>query len=101
VKRPVASSEETAPKSFPEVTPREVQHGHDWTLQAIMEMKGSLGELIAEVRRLSSDMKSTSDKLDAVRLRLAWLAGAAAVVGALVGLLLTVAVIVFRLWPGA
>lgn len=53
-----------------------------------MELKGSVHELISEVRRLSADMKSNSDKLDALRMRFAWVAGGAAVVGVLVGVAL-------------
>ena len=77
-------TEESTPPSQPRTTPPEyAQPGHDFTLQAIMELKGSVHELISEVRRLSVDMKSTSEKVDALRIRFAWVTGASAVIGAL------------------
>lgn len=84
-RRPVsAPSDDTSPQSFPEVTPRQVQHGHDFQLQVIMEMQRSLGELSSDVKRLSGDMKYMGEKVDALRMRFAWVTGAAAVVGFLI-----------------
>ncbi len=41
---------ELPPASFPETTPsRFSQHGHDFTLQTVIEMQRSLGELMAKV----------------------------------------------------
>lgn len=84
IKRPTTGGDDAAPQSFPEVTPRQVQHGHDFQLQIIMELQRSVGELSSEVRRLSADMKSTGDKVDKLRIGFAWAAGAIAVVGFLV-----------------
>ena len=42
------------------------QHGHDFTLQAVMEMQRTLGELVAEVRGLAKANESSSRKLDEV-----------------------------------
>lgn len=75
---------ETAPTSFPETTPRFAQPGHDFTLQAVVEMQRSIGELCAKTDRLIADVKSQGEKIDSVRLRMAWIAGGAAVVGFLI-----------------
>jgi hypothetical protein len=80
------SSRETVPTSFPETTPRFAQPGYDFTLQAVVEMQRSLGELSAKTDRLITDVKSQGDKIDSVRMRLAWLAGGAAVLGFLVAI---------------
>ena len=39
----------STPSSFPAVTPSFPQHGHDFTLQAVMEMQRTLGELRGKV----------------------------------------------------
>jgi hypothetical protein len=91
VKSPKQSSQnEIAPTSYPETTPRFAQPGHDFTLQAIIEMQRTLGELSAKTDRLMTDVKSQGDKIDKVRLRLSWVAGGAAVVGFFVAVLLVV-----------
>jgi hypothetical protein len=58
-------------------------------------MQRSIGELAAKTDRLIADVKSQGEKIDGVRLKLAWVAGGAAVVGFLVAVLLAVA----RFWP--
>lgn len=88
---------ETTPTSFPETTPRYAQSGHDFTLQAVIEMQRSIGELSAKTDRLIADVKSQGDKIDSVRITLAWAAGGAAVVGFLIAVALGVA----KLWPFA
>lgn len=83
---------EIPPTSFPETTPpRFSQPGHDFTLQAVIEMQKSIGELSAKTDRLISDVKSHGDKIDGIRLTLAWVAGGAAVVGVIVGAAITFA----------
>jgi hypothetical protein len=80
--------ESSVPRSFPEVTPRFTQPGHDFTLQAIMEMKESVGQLSAKTDRLISDVKSQGDKIDGMRLKFAWVTGGVAVVGFLFAVIL-------------
>jgi hypothetical protein len=75
---------ETTPRSFAEVTPRLVTQGHDFILQAVIEMQRSIGELSAKTDRLISDVKSQGEKIDSVRIRLVWVTGGAAVVGFLI-----------------
>ena len=72
---------EAPPQSFPETVPRVYQPGHDFTLQAIIEMQRSIGDLCAKTDRLISDVKGHGEKIDSIRLRMAWIAGGAAVVG--------------------
>ena len=82
---------DTVPPSFAETTPRVAQPGHDFTLQAVVEMQRSIGELVAKTDRLITDVKSQGDKIDSVRMKLAWIAGATAVVGFLVAVVLAFA----------
>lgn len=86
------ASKETTPTSFAETTPPKfAQPGHDFTLQAVIEMQKSIGELSAKTDRLISDVKSHGEKIDGIRLTLAWVAGGAAVVGVIVGATITFA----------
>jgi hypothetical protein len=77
---------ESVPTSFPETTPRSGQPSHDFTLQAVMEMQRTLGELCAKVERLGGDLKGQSDKLDAVRITMARVGGGIAVLIVLISL---------------
>jgi hypothetical protein len=87
------NQKDTTPTSFPETTPPAyAQPGHDFTLQAVIQMQKSIGELCAKTDRLISDVKSHGDKIDGIRLTLAWVAGGAAVVGVIVGAAITFAV---------
>lgn len=97
---PPSAGFEGAPTSFPETTPRFAQHGHDFTLQAIMEMQRSLGELSSDVKRLSVDMKSTSEKVDILRMRFAWVTGGAAVVGFIFAAVIAAVRLVPASWLG-
>lgn len=86
------SRRDETPGGLPDVTPqRTVQQGHDFTLQAVIEMQRTLGELIAKVDRLISDVDSQSKKVDKVRMQLMWVAGVAATLGFLIMLAITVA----------
>ena len=77
--------------TFAEVQPsRAAMPGHDFTLQAVMEMQRSIGDLAAKTDRLIADVKSQGEKLDGVRMKIAWVGGGAAVVGFLLALLLGV-----------
>ena len=63
-----AKGEEAPPQIYAETPPpRYAQHGHDFTLQAVMELQKSVGELGVKIDRLMSDQKSHGDKLDKVR----------------------------------
>ena len=59
-------------------------------------MQRSIGELAAKTDRLIADVKSQGDKIDRVRLTLAWVAGGAAVIGTIIGAGIAIAVNVAR-----
>jgi phage-related minor tail protein len=86
-KRPATRSttDEGPPTQYPETPPpRGAQHGHDFTLQAVIEMQRSIGELCAKVDRLIDDAKGQARKLeelrDEVRKWAAWVAAGVAVI---------------------
>lgn len=54
---------------------------HSFTLQAIMEIKGSMSELTAKTDRLISDVKEQADKVDALRHQVTFVRGAMWVIG--------------------
>lgn len=83
-------TQETVPASFPETLPRFATSGHDFTLQAVMEMHHSIGDLVAKTERLISDVKSQGEKIDAVRIKIAWVTGGAAAVGFILAVILAV-----------
>lgn len=61
-------STDTAPGALPDMpTPRYAQSSHDFTLQAVMEMQKSLGQLSANVDHLITDVKGHGEKLEAIR----------------------------------
>lgn len=75
-REPRAAQDDVAPETMPETPPpRYAQPGHDFTLQAIMDMKGSHHELIAKVDRLISDVKSQGEKLDDLRHQASFIKG--------------------------
>jgi hypothetical protein len=60
-----ATGNDTVPGALPDTpTPRYAQSGHDFTLQAVMEMHKSVGELSAKVERLIGDVEGQSKKMD-------------------------------------
>ena len=80
---------DSTPTDFPQTNPFPASSNHDFTLQAVYEMRGSLGDLTAKVDRLINDVKGHGDKIDKVRMKLAWVAGGAAVAGFLLAIGLT------------
>lgn len=79
-----------SPGALPDVTPeRTPLSSYDFTLQAVIEMQRSLGELNAKVDRLITDVDSQGKKIDKVRMRLTWVAGVAATLGFLLMLAIT------------
>lgn len=77
--RGTSQGEET-PRGLPDVPPpRFAQPGHDFTLQAVMEMQKTLGDLSAKVERLIGDVKSQGDKVDGLRHQASFIKGGIAV----------------------
>jgi hypothetical protein len=63
-----SGGENITPPSLPKTEPPNyAQPGHDFTLQAVMEMRESVGRLNANVERLIADTKSQGDKIDGLR----------------------------------
>jgi hypothetical protein len=89
------SETESTPRNFPQTTPRFAQQGHDFTLQAIIEMQRSLGDLSAKVDRLITDVKGQGEKIDGVRIKFAWFTGAAAVLS----FLFATGLALVKFWP--
>ena len=85
------SGESSIPKSFAEVNPRFAQPNHDFTLQAVMEMKESIGQLSAKTDRLVADVKSQGEKVDAIRTKMTLVTGGAMVIGFFIALILAIA----------
>lgn len=62
------SNRDVAPGGLPEVPPSKFQpHTHDHTLQAVIEMQRSLGDLSAKVERLIQDVGKQGDKVSDLR----------------------------------
>lgn len=96
-KQPATSrSEDPPPKSFAE-TPASYTANHDWTLQIVMEMQKTLGGLDAKMDRAVSDVDKVSKQVDQISHRMAWVAGGAAAVGAIIGLLVAVLAVLPKL----
>lgn len=94
------SGDDTPPTSYPQITPPSyAQPTHDFTLQTVVQLQHSVGELIAKVDRLISDTKSQGEKIDAVRMKMSWVAGGASVVGFFLATLIAVAVAAIKLLP--
>jgi hypothetical protein len=75
------------------------QPTHDFTLQAVMELKGSVGQLIAKVDRLVSDVGEHGKKIEKINQKIAWVAGAGAAAGAIFAALLGIVVVVVKFIP--
>lgn len=77
-----ASMPATTPPSYPQQT-------HDSTLQLVWEMNKTLsemkGEMNAKVDRLITDVAALDTRVSKISHRIAWVAGGAALAGALIG----------------
>lgn len=69
------------PGQMPNVPPPTPMLDHSFTLQAIMDLTKSVGELTAKTDRLIGDVKGQSDKLDEVRHKITFVRGAVWVIG--------------------
>ncbi len=99
--RPSTDERISPPRDMAQTTPRYAQPGHDFTLQAVMELKGSVHELTAKVDRLVADVRGHGEKIDAIRMRMAWVGGGAAVLGFLAALGLGLLKVISINWPGS
>lgn len=78
------------PGRMPDVPPGQNPHAPDYglhVLQSVMEMQRTLGSIESKVDRLCDDVQGHGKKIDAVRLRIAWVTGVCAAMGAMFALL--------------
>jgi hypothetical protein len=81
--------ETTTPSRFPETTPQ-VYPGSDYsfTLQAVLELQKSVGQLQEAVSTLKDQAKQHSDKLEKISLRIYAATAVLVVLGSIIGFLL-------------
>lgn len=85
------SSNDEAPASIPQTTPRNIGYGHPeyQFVQSIMEMQKSLGEINASIQALSKTVDSTKAKVDDLVNWKNMIFGGAITIGFLLGLAVT------------
>jgi hypothetical protein len=97
---PTGDLGESVPTSFPETTPRGyAQPGHDFTLQAVMEIQRTLGEMSSKLDRVVTDVKSHGEKLDTIRSQISFVRGVLWVLGALLAIAIAGITAYLRLLP--
>jgi hypothetical protein len=74
---------------------------HSFTLQAIMDLKGSVASFGTKVDRLIEDVGKQGDKIDTVRNQISFVKGAMWVICGLLAIAVTGAVIYLRADPGS
>ena len=77
----VESGSPSAPREFPAQQPRDLHATSD-----IRFVMVEIGRLTSTVERLVSDVRSQGEKIDGIRIRIAWVTGAAAVIGFMLAL---------------
>jgi hypothetical protein len=84
--------DDTIPGILPDTpTPKYAQPGHDFTLQAVMEMHKSIGELSAKTDRLIADVSGQSKQIDGLRHQASFIKGGLAVGVIMIGIFITIA----------
>ena len=87
---PTEVGPETTPHTRPDVTPSYGGVINLWDItEALMQIQASISALTVKTDRLISDVEKQGDKIDKLRIRFAWVAGGATVVGMLIGIALT------------
>ena len=84
-------SQEGTPPEPPAGTPTAARPmlDHSFTLQAIMDLKGTVASLATKVDRLIDDTSKHGDKIDAIRQQISFVKGALWVIGGLMTLAIT------------
>jgi hypothetical protein len=83
-----------APAGTPAATP---MTDHSFTLQAVMDLKGTVASLATKVDRLIEDVGKQGDKIDTVQHQISFVRGAVWVIGGLLAIALAAAAIYVRL----
>jgi len=73
-------------------TPTFAQPGHDFTLQAVMELQKSVGSMSAKIDRVIEDVKDHGAELTGISRKINFFLGGATVVGAIAGIVITIVV---------
>src|ERR1700747_875201 len=82
------------PTQFANTTPPQTpMMDHSFTLQAIMDLKGTVSSLATKVDRLIEDVGKQGPKIDAVQHQISFVRGAIWVIGGLLGIALAAAAI--------
>ncbi len=76
-----------------------MQPGHDFTLQIVMEMQRTLGEMFGKLDRVVADVKSHGEKLDIIRSQISFVKGALWVLGGLMAIAITGITVYLRYLP--
>jgi hypothetical protein len=63
-RRQPQAAEEAPPQSFAQTTPEYAQPSHDFTLQAVMQVQRTLGEIDQKLDTVRDQIKSHGDKID-------------------------------------
>ena len=86
-RQPRGGQEDVAPHDLPEMPPpRHVHPGHDFTLQAVMEMQRTLGQFTAKIERLIEDVGRLSTKIGEVEKAVERVKTGAVVAGAILSI---------------
>ena len=91
-KRPTKPSDESTPGQLPQTTPPDYsQRGHDFTLQCVVELQKSVGAMGAKIDRLVTDVGDHGKEISGISKKINLFLGGAAVLGAVAGVILTIA----------
>lgn len=94
-----AGQEGEPPTQFANVVPpASPMMDHSFTLQAIMDLKGTVASLGTKIDRLIDDVGKHADKIDIVRHQISFVKGAMWVIGGLLALTLAGVAIYFRIF---
>src|SRR5216684_900687 len=80
---PRSTPEGEPPTQFANVTPPPAMLDHSFTLQAIMDLKGTVASYGTKIDRLIDDVGKHGEKLDIVRNQISFVRGALWVIGGL------------------
>ena len=79
------SQEAEPPTQFASTTPPQTpMMDHSFTLQAIMDLKGTVATLVTKTDRLIDDVSKQGNKIDTVQHQISFVKGAMWIIGALV-----------------
>lgn len=82
-----STAPEEPPTQFASTPPPQIPMAdYSFTLQAVMDLKGTVSSLATKVDRLIADVGEQGNKIDTVRHQISFVKGAMWVIGGLIGL---------------